>query len=271
MRSDCKILALALGMVSVSVFAVDNVDLENETNRIKKELSQIRLERQRVVEDMAKDKKEYSEYLLRTEARKNDCMKETDSIKHRTALTVQKRDSLASLINASQIKRKQYELLQESFRQSVVDACVRLSALVKKMPPNVSNQGIGAITFLMNDCRLKSIDNIEALHRLMQIIQNLEEAGASIQVGQETSVVPEIRNASLLRIGAIFEAITDDEGKVCAFWSGVDSLGHEHWDVIRDPFVASLIIKAISVRQGKALPSFIDLPYGGPAVKEATK
>lgn len=268
-------LGIKLGVIlsiGFSAFAIENADLENEINRLKKDLSQVRIERQRTAEDMAKDKKEFAEYQRRTAARKNECITETDSIKRQTALFVRKRDSLAVIINGSQIKRRQYELLQESFRQSVMDACARLLVLAKKVPADVSNQTVGTLTFLMNDCTLKSIDNIEALHRLMQIIQNLDEAGATMQIGQETSAVPEIRgSASMLRIGNFFEAVTDDEGKVCAYWRGVDSLGRPKWDVIRDPAMASMVLKAILVRQGKALPSFIDLPYGRSVVKEVKK
>jgi hypothetical protein len=264
--------AIAILSLGFSAFAIENVDLENEINRLKKELSQVRIERQRAAEDIARDKKEFADYQQRTATRKNECATETDSIKRQTVLLVQKKDSLAAIINASQIKRKQYELLQESFRQGVMDACARLLDLAKKAPAAISNQTVGALTFLINDCKAKTIDNIEALHRLMQIIQNLDDAGASIQIGQETSEVPEIRgSASMLRIGAVFEAIVDDDGKVCAYWSGVDSLGHERWDVIRDPAMASLVLKAILVRQGKALPSFIDLPYGRSVVKEVKK
>jgi len=263
---------LAVVSVVFSALAIENVETENEINRLKKELSQVRLERQRVAEDIAQDKKEFADYQERAAARKSECKTETDSIKDQTALLVQKKDSLAALSNGAQLKRKQYELEQESFRQSILDACARLTAVAKKMPPGVSNQSVGALTFLTQDCTSKTIDNIEALHRLMQIIQNLDEASSAIQIGQETSAVPEIHgSASMVRIGNIFEAVADDDGKVCAYWSGVDSLGHERWDVVRDPAKASLVLKAISVRQGKALPSFIDLPYGSSAVKEEKK
>jgi hypothetical protein len=260
------IVVLGLGF---SAFAIENEDLENEINRLKKELSQVRLERQRAAEDMAKDKKDFADYQQRIATRKSECVAETDSIKRQAALLAQKRDSLAAIVNGSQLKRKQYDLLQDSFRQSVLDACARLLALAKTTPADIANQTVGALTFLMNDCKAKTIDNIEALHRLTQIIQNLDEADATIQIGQETSAVPEIRgSASMLRIGGVFEAIVDDEGKVCAYWRGVDSLDRQRWEVVRDPAMASLVLKAILVRQGKALPSFIDLPFGRPAGKE---
>ena len=272
-----RIVRFGIGFVAVlcsgfPAFAIENVDLENEINRLKKELSQVRVERQRTAEDVTKDKNEFADYQQRTTTRKSECSAETDSIKRQTALLVRKRDSLAAIVSGAQIKRKEYDLRQESFRQSVLDACSRLSALAKKTPAGVSNQAVGALTFLANDCKLKTIDNIEALHRLVQIIQNLDEAGATMQIGQETVAVPEIRgSASMLRIGNFFEAVSDDEGKVCAYWRGIDSLGHDRWEVVKDPAMASLVLKAISVRQGKALPSFIDLPYGGPAVEGVIK
>jgi hypothetical protein len=106
----------------------------------------------------------------------------------------------------------------------------------------------------------------------MQIIQNLDEASAAIQAGQETAAVPEIRGAgSMLRIGDIFKAVIDEEGKVCAFWHGADARGQGQWEVVRDPAVAAVVLKAINVRQGKALPSFVDVPYNVSSVKEAKK
>lgn len=253
-------------------FAVESVDVDNEINRVKKELSQVQAERQRVAEDITKDAKEFADYEQRTASRKSECAAETDSIKRQTALTAQKSDSLGALVSGSQLKRKQYELLQESFRQSVIAACARLTIEAKKTPNGNANQANGALTFLVNDCRSKTIDNIEALHRLLQIIQNLDEAGGTIRVGQEPSAVPEIRgNASTLQIGNVFEAVVDDDAKVCAFWRGVGNADHQEWEVIRDPQVASLVLRAINVRQGKALPSFIDLPYGVSAAKGAKK
>jgi Protein of unknown function (DUF3450). len=272
MKPECKILAIALLLVSVSAFAAENVDIENEINRIKKELSQVRLERQRTAEEISRDKKDFADFQSHSEARKSTLSAETDSIKHQTVLLERRRDSLSVLINSTQLKRRQYELLQESFRQRLIAACNGLIALARKMPPGVSDQSVGALTFLLNDCKSKTIDNIEGLHRLIQVTQNMEEAGAAIQVGQETSTVPEIRgSASMLRIGDVFEAIVDEDGKVCAFWRGADSTGRALWEVVKDQTIASTVLKAINVREGKSLPAFIDLPYGPSVHKEAGK
>ena len=258
--------------IGCSAFAMENVDVGNEISRIKKELSQARVERQKVAEDISKDAREFADYERRAATRKSGCIAETDSIKRQTALTVKKSDSLAAVISGLQLKRKQYELMQEAFRQSVMAACARIQAFAKTTPDAASNQSIGPLTFLMNDCSSKAIDNVEAVRRLMQIIQNLDEASAAIRVGQETAAVPEIRGAgSMLRIGDIFEAVTDDDGKVCAFWRGPDAFGQGRWGVVHDPAVAAVVLKAINVRQGKALPSFVDLPYNVSSVKEAKK
>jgi hypothetical protein len=100
----------------------------------------------------------------------------------------------------------------------------------------------------------------------------MEETGAAIQVGQTTSAVPEIRgSASTLRIGNVFEAIVDEDGKVCAFWQGADSTGRPLWVVVNNQTTASTVLKAINVREGKSLPSFIDLPYGPSVHREAGK
>ena len=263
---------LAVLGIGCSAFALENVDVENEIGRIKKELSQARVERQKVAEDISKDAREFADYGQRAVARKSEGIAETDSIKRETALTVKKSDSLAAVISGLQLKRKQYDLMQEAFRQSVLAACARIQSFAKTTPDGASNQIVGSLTFLMNDCSSKAIDNVEAVRRLMQIIQNLDEASAAIQVGQETAAVPEIRGAgSMLRIGDIFEAVIDEEGKVCAFWHGADARGQGRWDVVRDPAAAAVVLKAINVRQGKALPSFVDVPYDVSSVKEAKK
>jgi hypothetical protein len=108
----------------------------------------------------------------------------------------------------------------------------------------------------------KNIDNVEGLHRLVQIVGNMEEYNGTIQTGQETSVVPQLRGSALmLRIGSLFEAVVDEDGKTGALWQGNDSLGQPLWQTVAEAQSCAIILKAINMRESKALPAFMALPY----------
>jgi len=241
--------------------------VEIDINRLKKEISQVKTERQRLHEDLSRDKSEFASYQERTASRKLSYAAETDSLHKLIVSFERKKDSLDAHISSIELEKRNFDLLKERFREHIAKACEQLLSSVKKCPPVVSRPIVGAITFLLNDCTTKNIDNIEALQRLVQTVRNVDEATLSIQTGQEASPVPDIRgSASMLRIGAVFEAIVDEDGKNAAVW-----LGGPGWRTLSGEENVGTISKAIAIRESKALPAFIALPWGIVRPKESDK
>ncbi len=247
--------------ISSMTLASENIDNEAEINRLKKEMAQLRIERQRVKETVAREKKEFAEYRERTALRKAAAAAEIDSIRRLAGSLERNRDSLEALIETLNANKKNAELSRARFRDRLIASCKTLHNAALRFPPSVSRQSIGALTFLINDCTAGNIDAIEGLQRLVQIIRNLEEAGQTIQTGQVASEVPQIRGAvSMLRIGAVFEAVIDEDGKKAAVWQSGDFI-RPAWTPV-DAQDAAMIFKAIAIRENKAMPSFVPLPFG---------
>ncbi len=248
----------------------DNTAYDQDPNRLKKEISQVKSERQRLREDISRDKSEFASYQERTAARKQSCTAETDSVRAVIAQFERKKDSLDAYISGIDLKKRNFDLVKERFREHIAKGCEKLLATIKKYPPAVSRPATGALTFLLNDCTTKNIDNIEALQRLAQTLRNLEESAFSIQTGQETSPVPSIRgSAAMLRIGSVFEAVVDEDGKNAAVWN-CDS-GTVEWRTVSGPDNVAAISAAIAIRESKSLPAFVALPWGPQRPKEAGK
>ncbi|HEX7509999.1 MAG TPA: hypothetical protein VF335_01755, partial [Chitinivibrionales bacterium] len=105
-----------------SASAAEGEEIDNEILRIKKELAQVRQEREKTREDALKDKKDFAEYLQRFAARKASLAGETDSILRAGRVLEASADSLAALTSSLDIQKKQYELLQERFRDRIAAA-----------------------------------------------------------------------------------------------------------------------------------------------------
>jgi hypothetical protein len=249
----------------------ENADFDLDITRCKKEIAQVSAERRRLREDLSRDKSEFTSYQERTALRKERYATETDSVRRLIASFERKNDSLDACIGSLDQKKRNFELLKERFGEHIAKACEKLISEAKKYPPAVARPAIGALTFLLNDCTVKNIDNIEALQRLVQAIRNLDESTLSIQTGQEASPVPTIRgNVSILRIGAIFEAIVDEDGKTAAVWRGVEG-GLPKWRIFSNGEDAGMIARAIAIRESKSMPAFIPLPLGKEPPKETGK
>jgi hypothetical protein len=259
-----SIWAVCLLCVAVSiVFAQD--DKENDIKRARKELMQIQTERQKNKMDRIKDLTEYKEYAKRTAERSASVKDETASIISQTAVAQRRNDSLAALIDFANAQVRQAEMSQDAMREKLVASCDQIIANCQSLPPMVRPNLVASAALLKNELRNKNVDNVEALNRMQQIMVRAEEATGSIQVSQESSPIAEIRGTVYrLRIGAFFEAIVNAKGDECAVWYGA---GNPEWKTIKDPAIASDILKAANIREGKSLPSFVNLPLAGDAEK----
>jgi chromosome segregation ATPase len=241
--------SLAVGQQAVS---------ENDIKRARKELMQLQTEREKNKLDMKKDQKEFKEYTKRTAERLAAFKNETTTINQQIAMQQRKNDSLAALVNHANAQAKQVEMCQDAMRGKLAASCDQIIANLQNIPPMVRQNLIASAALLKNELRNKSIDNVEALNRLQQIMTRAEEVTGSIQVSEESSPIPEIRGRVYrLRIGAFFEAIVNLKAEECAVWYGSDGTG---WKTMKDPAVASELLKAAYIREGKSLPDFVRLP-----------
>jgi hypothetical protein len=254
-----SITAIYVLIIAVSfAFAAEQGDKENEIKRARKELMQLQTERGKNKLDMTKDQSDFNEYTKRTAERLAAVKNETASISQQIDVQQRRNDSLAALINSATARAKQMEMCQDAMREKLANSCDQIIANCQSIPPMVRQNLIASAALLKNELRNKNVDNVEAFNRLQQIMIRAEEVTGSIQVSQESSPIPEIRGTVYrLRIGAFFEAVVNLKGEECAVWYGSDSQG---WKTIKDPAIASELLKAANIREGKSLPAFVKLP-----------
>jgi hypothetical protein len=257
------VMALILCMsFSCFVVAQNEYDIEREIRRIREELKSVTAERKKIESQRKEDRQEFEEYRKRTEQRFTSIKQETDSIARHIADYTQKNDSLAARIGALNNRLQQLSLQQKSFRKELIAGCESALSIVQHCPPLMYNTLFSSTTFLKSELQSNSIDNSEGISRLNQIIEDIEEGMATIQIVQGTPPVPQIRTTAFrLRIGAVFEAAVDADATVWALWHGWESEGNPDWKIGEAPQQAAQILKAVNIREGKAVPELISLPY----------
>jgi hypothetical protein len=245
-------------LIIAAICAVAQGDKESEIKRVRKELSQLQSEREKNNTDRVKDLNEFKEYGKRTAERLTAVKNETNAINQQVVVQKRRNDSLAALVNWANARAKQAEMCQEAMREKLIVSCDQIIANLQNIPPMVQQNLIASTALLKNELRNKSIENVEVFNRMQQILIRAEEVTGSIQVSQESSPIAEIRGTVYrLRIGTFFEAVVNIKGDECAVWY---SMGAAGWKTIKDASIASQILKAAQIREGKQLPSFVKLP-----------
>jgi hypothetical protein len=229
---------------------------------------QLQTERQKNKLESQKDQKEFQEYTKRTSERMAALKNETAKINQQTALQQRKNDSLAALVNYANAQARQVDMSQDAMREKVAASCDQIIAELQKSPPMVRQNLVASVALLKNELRNKGVDNVEALNRMQQILSRTEELTGSIQVLQEASPISEIRGTVYrLRIGTFFEAIVNIKGEECAVWLGPGAPSGQEWKTIKDLAIASELLKAVNIREGKSLPAFVKIPILAEAEK----
>ncbi len=259
MRISSAVLVLFL---LATGYAAGEYDVDAEISRIRRELNQVQSERQRVKEEAAQDRKDFADYVERTQKRFARVKEETDSIQAQIRDHRQTADSLAALVTSVQSNKRQYEMLQDQFRNRLVAGCDRLAETAGEFPPMASKSMVSSISYLRSELASKTIDNVEGTNRITQIVKDMNENTSNIQIVQGTPPVGELRGTCYgLRIGAVFEASVEAKGGKTAIWQGYNDDGSPRWRIVEDPAVAGQVLEAVNVREGKALPSFVALPF----------
>ncbi|HEX2959448.1 MAG TPA: DUF3450 family protein [Chitinispirillaceae bacterium] len=253
-------------------FAQGEYDIDKEIGSLRKELTDIASQRKAVKENMRKDEKEYKEYIARTKQRFDALHREIDSVQSAIKAQSSVNDSLLGTINALQTAKRQVDLQQSGFRDKCVAICDGYLKMVKTFPPMVRKSYDASLSFLRSELISKTIENSEGVQRLSQILKDIDESASSIQMVQGVSPIPEIRGtAYCMRLGMLFEAVVNMEGTSYALWKGYTTDGKEVWQAGNDPAIADQLLKWVNIREGKALPEFVQLPLIGEMTMEAGK
>ncbi len=233
-------------------------ELENKIKRARKELMQLQTERQKNRLDMAKDVNKFKEYTKRTAKRHAAVMDETATVQKQIKEQRRKNYALSAKVNSAKAKSKQLDMAQDELRKALADACDQIITELEDIPPMARQKLVASAALLKNELRNKNVDNVEALNRMMQILSRADEVTGSIQTSQESSPITEIRGTVYrLRVGSFFEAVVNMKGTECAVWY---SGSGKKWETIKDPSVATDILKAATIREGKTIPEFVTLP-----------
>ncbi|MBN1981610.1 MAG: hypothetical protein JW795_08770 [Chitinivibrionales bacterium] len=240
-----------------SLWSQQQDDIDTEIGRFRKELAQTMMQRQKNREELERDIKEAETYKIRTMKRFSDMQSEMSSMKKEISIQGTKRDSIAALIVLEQSRQQQLALSQEALRVTLIKSCVRIKSDAEALPPMIRQQNIAAVELLKSELEQKTIDNIEALNRFVQILNRMMDATSTIQVSQESSPIPEIRGTVYrIRMGTLVESIVDMKGEHAAVWISSNLRKPAAWIPVENKEYSAMLLKAASIREGKALPAF---------------
>ncbi len=266
-RMSAAVIAATL-MTTLPAFGQQTVDeLEKEISRIRKELVQVQNERSTTKDQMKTDREEFDTYRQSVLTKMRTLRAETDSISSLQGSFKQKKASLEGAVLGYRSQQRQYDLLQEQFREKLLLATSSVEMRAKRLTPTAKEKPMAAASLLRSELSSKSVDNVEAVARLFQIARDMDGAGSTIQIVQGTSPVADIRGTAFrLRLGTLAEVVVSQKGDKAAIWTGVNEAGVDQWKVISDPAVAQEILTAVTIREGKAIPRMVKLPFANAVV-----
>jgi hypothetical protein len=264
-RGAFYIVLKTIGMIfyfyMLAAATENSLNLDSEIARLRKEVSRTQNERRQIQLGMAKDLQESTAYRSRTDAQFIQMRKQMDSISSETHVLTKKRDSLDALIRITQSERTQIELSQDRIRTVLLNECAKVATLVQTFPPLISQHLSSSLELLVADISTKSVDNNESMTRLLQILDRMEDATASIQISQENSPVSDIRGTVYrVRFGTVFEGVVDVKGEKAVVWNGYNTSKAPIWNM-GESSAATALLKAAEIREGKALPGFVLIPF----------
>ncbi len=240
----------------------DQIDLE--IGRLRQEIERVQSQRREEAKQVAREKAETEAYRERTGKRFERIAARSDSLRNRVQQARSRNDSLRVILSSAQNSVRELQLRQERLRTVIRKTVSELRDEVKGFPPLIQEQYFGPINHLLGEIDGKSVDNVEALHRLTRIVQDIRTLGQDIQVVEGTSPVAELRGTVFrLRIGGFFEAVVDMKGERGYRWHGNDpGTGLPVWNPLKSREEAASILSAVRMREGKTVPQLVDLPLG---------
>lgn len=254
-RTCLILLGLAFPVLS---FAQDEVELENQLRRAKKDLEQLEKEREKVRKATQEDYQQFKEYQQRARQQFRALKLKNDSLNQVASGLRVKNSAMGSRINAIKSQQREYDIYQDKVRTKLEQLCDTLLQVAEALSPLLSEKQVSSIKFLKSEIQAATSDNLESMNRVFSILNDLENRLMDIEVGQGASPLPNITGVVYrLRIGGVFESIVDENGEQAALWNFQD----RKWDLVQDKDVAVRIRKAVSIRTGKSVPELVHLPF----------
>jgi hypothetical protein len=256
-------ITIAAFLVSASLnplFAQQEQDYDAEIARMNKEISRIKSERAGIRKETEKDRAEFTAYQDKNRIRRESVIAETDSIRAVSIALSRQLDSINRIYSGISDESREIDFSEKRFRNALVSLCTAGMAAADSLPPMAASPSFASMSFLKSELAAGTIDNIEGLNRLIAILDDMQSRLMDIQVVKGESPVAGITGSCYrIRIGGVFEAVTDEKGERCALWDG---RGKDSWKVFSNPDMAGRILKAIAVREGKTMPVMVLLPFG---------
>lgn len=251
------VIRLMLGILCVFVlaFSAEKYDFNEDILKIKKELSSVDGQRSEVKKEYKQDLADYEAYKKQFAEKKTRVQAEVDSIRLLIKKAQAEQDSLLSETGSVKAGIEQQEILQKRFRQTIFEKAKLLAAKFSKLPPLAVSQVRGSLDYLISEITAQTIDNSEALHRLMQIIHDCKELSSEIDIAEEISPVRGLTGiVHRFRVGTMFEAVVDTKGEHAFVWG-------ESGEWYQCDSIAEQILEAVWVRSGKKVPVMVDIPF----------
>lgn len=262
MRSTVSIITALFITAGGLLFTVCADELDREITRIKKEIERVTAQRKEESSLAKKEQTEFDAYQKRTVEKRLSLTHQTDSMRTATATIHATNDSLSARLHAIELQIREQDLQQERIRESIAGAVSTIASAVAALPPLIAEQYRSPLEYLGSELSGKSVESTEALFRLVRIVQDVRTLSQDIQVVEGSSPVAALRGAVYrLRIGALFEAVVDQQGSRAFIWSrDVSKVQSEQYVAVDDPEVAGAILSAVKIREGKSIPELVRLP-----------
>lgn len=256
-KTFCAFLTLLAPAIVVPVSSQDEVALENQLRRAKKELEQLESEKKKVRQATQEDYQQFKEYQQRAREKFRSLKQNSDSL-NRISSELRKQNSiLGSRITSLKSRQREYDIYQEKGRAQLERLCDTLLQATDLLSPLLKEKLGASLKFLKSEIQAATSDNVESMNRLFSILGDLDNRLMSIEVEQGTSPVPGIAGVTYrLRIGGIFESIVNEKGSQAAIWNFND----RKWELIENTDASAKIRKAVSIRIGKSVPELVALP-----------
>jgi hypothetical protein len=250
---------------------------KEEKQAIRKEIAELKTKIQSVKTDIeyvsskiVEDEKAFGRYRKHFTKNNRELLEERESLKKEYRSLSRKTKELTR--RAQQVKGRQgeYDLMHETLSEMLMAACDELLAALAEFPPTHVEKAKDATAFLRSEINAKSVDNMEAMERLWQVLGSVHGAGLRVDVFSGPSPDPSYGgNVDFIRLGHAYLACINSDGDWGAVWvPGADSAGT--WQPVREETELMAIKKAVKRRQGKAVPTIARLPFRHPVVVDST-
>lgn len=257
------VISCCITISASGLFAEENDELNREIVRLENEISRVKAQRREEAQHVKKENWEFADYQKRTARRISTITARTDSLQQQLQQASLFNDSLSARLDDIKTAIHEEQLHKRSLGHEIIKAVQTLRDKLNSFPPMIREQYTGSLSYLIGEVKGGTVENTEALHRLMRIVGDVRTVAQEIQVLEGTSPLQEVRGTvARLRIGAVFEAVYDQKSNSAYVWIPPRDTVPEGWQTVDDESSVAAIAKTIQMREGKVVPELLALPFG---------